>query len=224
MLNCMWSPLCIWTFHLHKRSPLWLTKPIWIRYYLESVLSSVVRQLPFFMYPLSRSKTLDINSLSLHITLESEHHWGAWVAQLVNCLTWFHLSSWPQGHEFEPYMRLYAGLGVCLRFCLSLCPPISTALPLFLKKKKRKRISSSPFYKSESQGSEWLFKVAEQGFGSASIKTPNLDSFLSYHIISQLYIFKIYIDILLKCFVQCITCFLLTFLWNNFQPPMFFKV
>lgn len=49
------------------------------------------------------------------ISCKKKHPGGAWVAQLLKCLTWFWLRSW----------SLYcAGHGACLRFLLSLslCP------------------------------------------------------------------------------------------------------
>ena len=53
----------------------------------------------------------------------------AWVAQLVERLTWFHPRSWSQGHGIEPHVRLCTDRGACLPFSFSLS--LSLPLPLF---------------------------------------------------------------------------------------------
>lgn len=81
----------------------------------------------------------------------------------------------------------------------------------------------SPFYKSRSQDSELLLKMAEQELGSGSIETKSLGFFLFYHIISRLWSSKSPADVLLKFCVQYVPSLLWTSVWNFFHPQMFLQ-
>ena len=96
----------------------------------------------------------------------------AWVAQLVKCLTWFQLRSWPHGGEIKPTVRLWAGHGVLLEVY---------SLVFSLSPKTKKQNKTKHRHQSTTTPSKYFAKFLKKQEIQPRFCCPGLDdiSFLS---------------------------------------------